>query len=338
MDNPVLVEVRRGALVESGHRGRLAIVDADGRVVLALGDVAEPVFGRSAVKALQALPLVESGIADRLGLTPAEIALACASHNGEALHVSTARAMLAKAGRDDSVLECGVQWPERRADVAALDRACAQPGAIHNNCSGKHAGFVCLACGLGVDPKGYVAAAHPVQEAVRAALSDVTETRLDADNRGTDGCSIPTYAIPLRNLAHGFAKFVTGEGLAPERAQAARRIRAAVAKHPFMVAGTNRFCTGVMEAFGERAFVKTGAEGVFCAAFPESGFGVALKIDDGGTRASEAVMATVAERMLGDASRKVLSRWANAEIRNRNGWLVGSVTAGEGLTGALADM
>ncbi len=338
MDNPVLVTVRRGSIVESRYRGRLAIVDADGRLVLALGDVEEPVFGRSAVKALQALPLVESGAADRLGLTPAEIALACASHNGEPLHVATARSMLAKAGRDDSVLECGPQWPERRADVAALDRAGLAPGAIHNNCSGKHAGFACLSCGLGVDPRGYVAPAHPVQEAVRVALSDVTETPLDAGNRGTDGCSIPTYAIPLRNLAFGFAKFVTGSGLAPERAKAARRIRQAVAANPFLVAGTGRFCTGVMEAFGERAFVKTGAEGVFCAAFPDAGFGVALKIDDGGTRASEAVMATVAERMLGDASRRVLARWGDAEIRNRNGWEVGRVRASEGLTAALAEM
>ena len=338
MDNPVLVEVRRGALVESRHCGRLAIVDADGRLVLALGDVEAPVFGRSAVKALQALPLVESGIADRLGLTPAEIALACASHNGEAAHVATARGMLAKAGEDESVLECGPQWPERRADVAALDRAAQGPGAIHNNCSGKHAGFVCLACGLGVEPRGYVAAAHPVQEAVRQALSDVTATPLDADNRGIDGCSIPTFAIPLKNLAFGFAKFGTGEGLAPERAKAARRIRRAVAANPFLVAGTHRFCTDVMSAFGERAFVKTGAEGVFCATFPDSGFGVALKIDDGGTRASEAVMAAVAERMLGDASRKVLSRWADAEIRNRNGWTVGRVRASDGLTAALAGM
>lgn len=338
MENPVLVAVRRGALVESRHRGRLAIVDADGRVMLALGDVETPVFGRSAVKALQALPLVETGTADRLRLTPAEIALACASHNGEPAHVATARSMLAKAGRDDSVLECGPQWPERHADVAALDREGRAPGAIHNNCSGKHAGFVCLSCGLGVDPTGYVAAAHPVQEAVREALSDVTRTPLDADCRGIDGCSIPTYAIPLKNLAFGFAKFVTGQGLAPERAKAARRIRQAVAANPFMVAGTNRFCTGVMEAFGERAFVKTGAEGVFCAAFPESGFGVALKIDDGGTRASEAVMAAVAGRMLGDASRRVLARWSAAEIRNRNGWTVGSISAAEPLTAALAEM
>lgn len=196
MDNPVLVGVRRGALVESRHRGRLAIVDADGREVLALGDVTEP-LRPVCRQGAPGVALVESGIADRLGLTPAEIALACASHNGEALHVSTARAMLAKAGRDDSVLECGVQWPERRADVAALDRACAQPGAIHSNCSGKHAGFVCLACGLGVDPRLCGRCPASRAEAVRAALSDVTATRLDADNRGTDGCSIPTY-MPFR--------------------------------------------------------------------------------------------------------------------------------------------
>src|SRR5271166_6622770 len=195
MTNPVVVEVSRGGRVESAHRGAGAVVDADGRIALAFGDVDRPVYPRSAVKALQALPLIESGAADRLGLSAAEIALACASHSGEDQHVALASAMLAKAGRDEGVLECGAHWPLGEAAGRALALSGRSATALHNNCSGKHAGFVCLACAEGIDPKGYVAPRHPVQRAVTAAIADVAQARLGEENRGVDGCSIPTYAI-----------------------------------------------------------------------------------------------------------------------------------------------
>src|SRR6266705_667534 len=219
MTNPVLVEAVRGALIESGHRGAAAVTDADGARVLALGDVARPIYPRSAVKALQALPLVESGAAECYGL-----------------------------GDED------------------LARACATASALHNNCSGKHAGFLCLAGAMGVDHRGYVAAAHPVQRAVKAALEDLAGTGLDAC--ATDGCSVPTWAVPLADLARAFARFGTGAGLAPERARAAARLRAACAAKPYYVAGTGRFCTEAMQRFGPRLLLKTGAEGTFCAALP----------------------------------------------------------------------
>ncbi|MFY9970193.1 MAG: asparaginase, partial [Roseiarcus sp.] len=224
MGNPVIAEVLRGDRVESAHRGAGAVVDATGAIVMAFGDIERPVYPRSAIKALQALPLLESGAADRLGLSPKEIALACASHSGEEDHVATARAMLAKAGRDESVLECGVHWPLGEAAARALARSGGTPNALHNNCSGKHAGFICLACAEGVDPRGYLAPDHPVQREVAAAVADMTKARLDEETRGIDGCSIPTYAIPLRSLAYGFARFVTGDGLARSRANAAARI------------------------------------------------------------------------------------------------------------------
>lgn len=321
MTNPVVAEVFRGERVESAHRGAGAVVDADGRVALAFGDVERPVYPRSAVKALQALPLIESGAVERLGLTDAEIALACASHSGEPTHVAAAAAMLGKAGRDEAALECGVHWPLGEAAARALARSGAEPCALHNNCSGKHAGFICLAGALGVDPKGYVAPDHPVQREVTAALAGMTGARLDEGMRGVDGCSIPAYAIPLRLLARGFARFGTGQGLAPERARAAARIRGAVAARPDMVAGQGRFDTEVMRALGPRVFTKTGAEGVYCAALPQAGFGLAVKIDDGATRAAQVVMASLIMRFanLGDAGRAKLAPFVAPRIRNWNG-------------------
>jgi L-asparaginase II len=272
MENPVLVEVTRGEVIESRHRGALIVMDADGGVVMSAGDVSAPVFPRSAVKALQALPLVEGGFADRFGLSAAEIALCCASHSGEPHHAAASAAMLAKAGHDVSCLECGTHWPTYDKAARAMAAAGALPTALNNNCSGKHAGFVCLSCGLDEDPKGYVAAGHRVQREVRGALIEMTGAAHEPELAGVDGCSIPTYAIPLTAMALGFARFGAGGGkgaaMGPERVRATQRIRAAAAAHPAMVAGTGRFDTVVMEALGARAFTKTGAEAVFCGAMP----------------------------------------------------------------------
>jgi len=260
MANPIVVEVTRGALVESTHRGAGAVVDAQGRVAFAFGDVGSAVFPRSAVKAFQALPLVESGAADKLGLTDAEIALACASHGGEAEHVAGVETMLAKAGLDARALACGVHWPLNGKAARALARAGDSPTALHNNCSGKHAGFLCLCRASGWSVEGYVAADHPAQLAARAAIAELAGAPLGADVCAVDGCSIPTYALSLEKLALAFARFGAGEGLAPARAAATRRIRAAVAAHPVMIAGEGRFDTEAMTLFGERLFVKAGAE------------------------------------------------------------------------------
>jgi L-asparaginase II len=337
MNDPVLVEVARGALVESRHVGALAVSDAQGALLLALGDVERPVFPRSAVKGLQALPLVETGAADRYGLTDAEIALSCASHRGEPAHVETARAMLAKAGRDEPCLECGVHWPSNEEVVRDLARRGERPSQLHNNCSGKHSGFVCTACAAGEDPAGYVMPDHPVQRRVRAALAEATGVAMHDRAQGVDGCSIPTYATPLAALARAFARFGTGEGLDATRAQAATRIRKAVAAHPFMVRGTGGFDTVVMGALGEHAFIKTGAEGVYCAAFPGRGLGVALKCADGASRASEVAMAaTIAALLdLDKGARGVVGAAARPTLTNWNGIAVGALRASADLQTAL---
>ncbi len=333
-NNPTLVDVLRGSAVESSHRGALAIVDADGAIHTALGDIDRPIFPRSAVKVLQALPLVESGAADRFGLNDEELALACASHGGEARHAQTAANMLAKAGLDAAALECGTHWPYNDSAIKALAAAGAVPSALHNNCSGKHAGFVCLGCMLagGEDRRGFVSGylqpQHPVMRQVTAALQAATDWDLANTPVGIDGCSIPTFAIPLRNLALAFARVGTGVGLRAGRAAAARRLRAAVASAPFMVAGSGRFDTRVMERLGDRVFCKVGAEGVYCAAVPELGLGVALKMDDGNTaRACEVVMAAAIERLLAldEADAAFMETLSHPVLRNWNGIEVGGL-------------
>lgn len=331
--NPVLVEVMRGPLVESRHRGAVCVVDAEGAAVFERGDVDRPVFPRSAVKALQALPLLEDGAASRYALTPAEIALACASHSGEPEHVAVAKGMLAKAGRGEDCLECGAQWPMGEAASRALSSGGGVKSALTNNCSGKHAGFICLSCHSDEDPAGYVRADHPVQRRIREALIETTGDPHPEDRRGVDGCSIPTYAIPLRALARAFAQFGTGHGYGPRRAEAARLIREAVAEAPFMVAGTGRFDTRLMEVLGPRTFVKTGAEGVYCGALPELGLGIAIKSDDGAGRSAEVIMASVINRFLPmeGAAADLVAALASPVLKNWNGIEVGRLRASDAL-------
>lgn len=334
--NPILAEALRGGIVESAHRGAWAVVDADGRLHSSAGDIERPIFPRSAVKVLQALPLVESGAAERFGLDDRQLAIACASHGGEPEHVATAAAMLAQAGVDAQALECGAHWPYRDVTQREMAARGEAPTALHNNCSGKHAGFVCLGCHLAGDADrrgflgGYVQPGHPVMREVTAALQATTGHDLEHTAAGTDGCSIPTYAVPLRKLALAFARVGTGQGLRPGHAAAARRLRAAVAAAPFMVAGSGRFDTRVMQRLGARVFCKVGAEAVYCAALPELGLGVALKIDDGNTaRAAEVVMAALLLRLLplDDGDSSFVAGLADQALVNWNGIEVGRLRA-----------
>jgi L-asparaginase II len=330
-ENPILVEVTRGPLVESRHRGAAAVVDSAGRVLAAWGDVTRPVYPRSAIKALQAVALVESGAADAFALGPGELALACASHNGEPGHADAVLAWLRRIGLDEGDLECGAHAPMGEAAKLDLARAGIRPGARHNNCSGKHSGMLTLAKRLGVPTAGYIAPDHPVQRLVRRTVGEMADCDLGDAPAGTDGCGIPTIAMPLRAMALAFARIADPATLAPARAEAVRRIRSAVAARPDMVAGQGRFCTAVMAAAGESILVKTGAEGVFCAALPGkgagAGLGLALKIEDGATRAAECAIAALLLRFgaaEGPAA-NVLAGYADREMRNWAGTRVGAI-------------
>lgn len=337
LDSPILIEATRGGLVESSHRGAVAVADADGRLLLALGNVARPIFPRSAVKALQAIPLIESGAAARFGLEDAELAIVCASHSGDAIHLAAVRSLLAKAGLEESRLACGAHWPISERAMRELLRAGKTPTAIHNNCSGKHAGMLAMAAYHGLDPRGYERPEHAVQEEIRRVLSEICGVALDRQMMGIDGCSVPTFALPLAALATGFARLGSGKGLTRARAEAARGLMRACFAAPVLVAGEDRFDTIVMRGLESAAFVKGGAEGVHIAALPKLGIGIAAKIDDGAKRGTEMVLALLLAELVAGADR-ILARHVEGEIRNWRGLKVGNLRPSPEFRDALATL
>jgi len=325
--DPIVVEVTRGARIESRHLVSASVVDGDGVEIVGFGDTLTPVFPRSAIKAMQAVPLIESGAADSLGLGDKELALASASHSGEIAHVELASSMLKACGLDENALECGSHWPLNVDATIALAGGSGRPSSLHNNCSGKHAGFLCLCCETGIDHRHYVEAEHPAQEMVRRTVEDITGFEHSDVNSAIDGCSIPTYAVPLKNLAQGVARMITGVGLETRRAQAARRVINACMAEPYFVAGTDRACTKLMSLAPGRVFAKVGAEGVYCAAIPETGMAIALKCHDGTVRAAEACVAwLLAQQIERDGALQAeLIKLSNPKVMNWKGLDVGDV-------------
>lgn len=325
--NPVVIEVTRGGVVESRHRGSAVLVDVSGAVRARWGDVTRPVFPRSAIKPLQALVMLETGAAEAVHLSDREVALACASHGGEPGHVLPITTWLRRLDLSLGDLECGAHWPYDDAAARQLAADGNAPTPAHNNCSGKHAGFLTAAVHMGVPTRGYVHPTHPVQQRVLGLLEQMCGLRLGDAAMGLDGCSVPTWAVPLENLAYAFARFGVPDELPPARALACRRAFKAMTDHAWEVAGTGRFCTRLMHALGGTVAAKTGAEGVYCAALPEYGLGLALKIDDGAARAAEILTAAVLDHVgamddLPDETRAALMETA---IVNRNGLRTGEV-------------
>ena len=335
--NPILAEMIRGNWVENRHRGAFVVIDAAGRIIASAGDIERAIFPRSAIKSMQALAMVTSGAIDKFKLKDEELALACASHQGEEFHVAGVTSFLGHIGLAPTDLECGAHAPTYAPAREKLRDSGAQPTALHNNCSGKHSGMLAVAEALGVPTAHYVDRDHPVQRAVRAGIELVVGEPLSIDRCGTDGCSIPTWAAPLRAFARGFARMATGEGLPADIASAAHRIFDAATAHPHLVAGTGSLDTDVMRAFSGRLFQKGGAEGVQCGAIRNKGWGYALKVDDGNMSASHAMVATLLLAISDpdDAQRKVLERFATQTIRNVRGIDVGTLRATAAMSPAV---
>ncbi len=332
---PVAVEVWRGGRVESRHRVRACVADAAGGVVLGLGDLDEPVFPRSAVKPFQALALVESGAAGAFAVSEAELALACASHGGEPAHVALVEGWLARLGLEEAALACGPHAPMHPPAAAALAREGAAARRVHNNCSGKHAGMLAAALQLGAGPRGYERPEHPVQRHAAAAILELAGLT-ELPPPGTDGCGLPNHPLPLRALARAAARLADpGGGVSPPgRAVALERIGAAMMAEPFLVAGTGRCCTALMQAV-PGLVAKTGAEGVYLAASRRLGLGVALKAEDGATRAAEVALLALLRRLgvLGEAIPAALARFQRPLLRNFAGDEVGHVAPAPGWPG-----
>ncbi|MEL6677229.1 MAG: asparaginase [Pseudomonadota bacterium] len=316
-----LAELWRGDFLESVHAGHAVVMGPDGDVMASWGAAEATVFPRSSCKMIQALPLVESGAAAARGLTPEHLALACASHSGAAIHTDRVARWLGDLGLGEGDLRCGVQVPGDKPAREAMRGAGAHPCQLHNNCSGKHAGFLTLSQHLGAGPE-YVEVDHPTQRAVFAAFAEMTGEQIRG--HGIDGCSAPNPVCSLSGLARAAQRMAAPERLGPARAAAARALVSAMAAHPDMVAGETRACTGLMRGSTGGTVVKTGAEGVFLGILPEQGIGVALKVEDGTTRAAECAMAALLVRLgVASADDPQIARWLMPVQRNRRDLVTG---------------
>jgi L-asparaginase II len=292
-NNELIVEITRGNMVESCHRGHCVVADQTGRHIHTWGDPTRVIYPRSAIKPLQAIALIETGAADSFQIKETEIALATASHSGTTVHVKMITKWLNRIGLSDSSLECAGHNPmSRKADIDLI-RAKINPWAIHNNCSGKHAGFITTALYMNEKIKGYSTSNHPVQRRLLNILSTMGSVNLSSAPRGMDGCGIPVIGMPLEALAVALARMADPKNLDANRAEATKRVISAMISHPNLVAGPGRFDTLTMDQGSGNFVIKTGAEGVYACILPSLGLGVALKIEDGAKRAAEISMAAI---------------------------------------------
>lgn len=326
-----MVELWRGGRLESTHAGHAVICDEAGAISQAWGDPEAVIFPRSSYKMIQALPLIESGAAKAVGLEERHLALACASHQGARVHTDMVTEWLSGLGLAETDLRCGAHMPYDAEANRALTCSDEKPCQIHNNCSGKHSGFLTLTRHLKAGTE-YTEVDHPVQKAVRAAFEEVTgET---SPGYGIDGCSAPNFASTITGLARAMAFFAAADPEGDARNRAAARLTRAMAAHPVLVAGEGRACTDLMRAMGGKATVKTGAEAVFVAIIPEQRLGVALKIADGATRASEAAIAAILIRLgVLDPSHPVVGRVLSAPRTNCRGLITGAIRLAAGFAG-----
>jgi L-asparaginase II len=331
MTNPVLVEVTRGPLVESVHRGAVAVSDAEGRLRIAVGDVQRTIFPRSAMKPIQAVPLVESGAAEKFALSEEEIALACASHSGEPQHTARIASWQMRVGCTVADLACGPHRPLHEATATAMIRSGEKWTPLHNNCSGKHTGFMTLARGLGAPVEGYQQVDHPVQRLVETTLTELAGISGPLPY-GIDGCTVPNFALSLAALARAMAALADTHALTTGRAAACKRVVESMLAHPVLVAGTGRPCTQLMQQTPGIA-VKTGAESVYVAILPALGFGVALKIDDGAGRAAETAIASVLIALGAVKDEGAAHALAHAPVLNTRNVQVGERRLPAGLLG-----
>lgn len=324
-----LTEIWRGPFLECVHSGHAVVCDDTGQIVEAWGDPGAVFMPRSSAKMIQALPLIESGAAKAFGLTDTQLALACASHNGAAIHTDPVRAWLGDLGLEDDDFRCGPQMPKDRAAFNHLIRVDDKPCQFHNNCSGKHAGFLTLSKHLGGGSE-YTDPDHPVQQAGFEAFENTT--RETSPGFGIDGCSAPNYACTMHGMARAMAFFAAAQDGANLRQTAAVRLWQAMVTHPELVAGDRRACTELMRATTEPVALKTGAEGYFSAIIPHRKLGVAVKVTDGAVRGANCAIAAILVRLgVLDADHPATRRFMNAPILNRRGIETGVIKPADSL-------
>ncbi|MBD0379327.1 asparaginase [Paenibacillus sedimenti] len=321
------VRIYRGPITESIHRFHLAVVNTDGALLHQAGDPHLLTFARSTAKLIQTLPVIESGAADHFGLGDAEIALCCASHNGEAEHVSAARGILGKLGYTHEHLQCGAHEPYHAPTAQAMREQGITPTTLHNNCSGKHSGMLALSAHLHAAPDTYMSIEHPVQQLMLEAVCAMSGVPQELMHLGIDGCGVPVFGMPIDRLALAFARLGSPAGLAEARASACRRIVAAVRKYPQFLAGSDRFDTRLIEVTGGRIIGKMGAEGIFALTMPEEGIGFVLKVEDGNQRAMYPAVVEALKQLglLKESEVSALAAYHTPTIHNWQGTEVGRI-------------
>ncbi|MDF3033606.1 MAG: asparaginase [Alphaproteobacteria bacterium] len=326
LSNPVLVQIIRGDMVESFFRGAYVIMDAAGQVIDTAGDVERLIYPRSALKPIQALGMMKSGAANAFQVSPPEIALACASHNGEERHVRIVNHWLARLGLSCDVLECGIHASMNKETMLASARKGHRLTPAHNACSGKHVGFVSQALYLKVPVSGYLDLDHPVQQYVNTIIEEVIEIDVANAPKGIDGCQAPVIGMPLKNLARGMARMGRPQTLGAGLTQGAQKIMAAIQAHPELIAGTGRFCSAITQGSKGKILAKMGADGVFSVMVPEKGLGIALKIDDGHLVAAEVALMGILKKHHLLPENPLWKRWANPVLKTWNKKIVGEIS------------
>ena len=319
--NPILIERTRGALVESFHRGAICLVNSTGQVILEIGVINLLTFTRSALKLFQAIPLVESGAADGLKLSESEIAITCGSHNAEKEHLTAVNGILEKINVNSSFLKCGAQMPTGRLPRNEIRATGSNPTHIHNNCSGKHAGFLALCKHLDLNTEGYLEETHESQILIKEVVAEMLELKPTDLVLGEDGCSAPNYAASIYHQAIGYKNLVA-DTHSDKRNKTCLRIIEACIKQPLMIAGRDRYCTDIISATKGEVIGKTGADGVFCMAFPKLKMGCAIKIDDGKMGPQYKVAQAIVDS-LGISISEDLSKYQETAVKNWNKHTVG---------------
>lgn len=335
--NPVLVEIYRGGILESFHRGAVCIVNEANQVVFSTGDPHQVCYPRSAMKLLQVIPLLENGGIARFNFSLEELAVMCGSHNAEPEHVAAVESILAKAGLTVEALQCGPQYPSSKKEANELVRQNKKPQPVHNNCSGKHAGMLAMCILMGWSVENYLNLAHPLQQAILHVCSEMYEYPQERMTTALDGCSAPIFSVPVYQQAIGYKNLVNPERFSTARQEACRLITEAVSRHPFMVAGSNRYCTDMMHITAPSIIGKTGAEGVFCMGFTTHKLGVCIKIDDGKMLPQYNVAQAIvnASGLFAETQLAPLQHYLHNDITNFNKWVTGEIRVNEQLVKEL---
>lgn len=328
VNNPVLAQVKRGDLIENRYRGSYAVVDVDGDLISAAGNYQNLIFARSSLKPINVLAMIESGAAEHFNVTDAEIALACASHSGEPIHVELVGQWLNRLGLTADNLECGIHAPMGREANKQLRLSGGKPSALHNACSGKHAGFLTLTKFLGYEIDGYSRLGSPTQDRVMQTAASVLGIDWQTSPKGIDGCCIPMMGMSMLTLAKGMARLAYPRDLSSELQNACGRVTRSVQQNPQLLAGTGRFCTDVIEKTEGEILVKMGADGVFTGWIPNKKWGIALRIDDGNLTAAEVAMADLLKRLRLLKRGDLLDSWINQPIYTWTKVAVGQFQSG----------